>query len=288
MGPEAVAPPSPKPVPGRSFPCSKPPTASPEKEHMAELYDVAAIGNAIVDVIAPATDDFLAQQSMDKGAMMLVDEARSGALYAAMAPGVEASGGSAANSIAGVASFGGRGAFLGKVADDQLGKVFTHDMRAIGAHFDTPPLLDGKATAVSMINVTPDGERTMSTFLGASTEFASADIDPAVIEAARIVYLEGYLFDKPAGKSAFLAAANACHKSGGQAGIALSDPFCVDRHRGDFRTLVSQTLDYVIGNAHEWESLYQTNIDEALRLATADCDTVICTRSPASRAVTAI
>ena len=288
MGPEAVAPPSPKPVPGRSFPCSKPPTASPEKEHMAELYDVAAIGNAIVDVIAPATDDFLAQQSMDKGAMMLVDEARSAALYTAMAPGVEASGGSAANSIAGVASFGGRGAFLGKVADDQLGKVFTHDMRAIGAHFDTPPLLDGKATAVSMINVTPDGERTMSTFLGASTEFASADIDPAVIEAARIVYLEGYLFDKPAGKSAFLAAANACHKSGGQAGIALSDPFCVDRHRGDFRTLVSQTLDYVIGNAHEWESLYQTNIDEALRLATADCDTVICTRSPASRAVTAI
>ena len=158
---------------------------------MTELYDVAAIGNAIVDVIAPATDEFLVQQAMDKGSMMLVDETRSAAIYAAMAPGVEASGGSAGNTIAGIASFGGKAAFLGKVASDQLGKVFTHDMRAIGAHFDTPPLLNGKATAVSMINVTPDGERTMSTFLGASTEFTSDDIDPAVIEAAKIVYLEG-------------------------------------------------------------------------------------------------
>ncbi|HVK40849.1 MAG TPA: adenosine kinase, partial [Phenylobacterium sp.] len=198
---------------------------------MTELYDVAAIGNAIVDVIAPATDEFLVAQSMDKGAMMLVDEARSAALYAAMAPGVEASGGSAGNTVAGVASFGGRGAFLGKVADDQLGKVFTHDMRAIGAKFDTPPLIGGKATAVSMINVTPDGERTMSTFLGASTEFTADDIDETVIEAAKIVYLEGYLFDAEPARRAFAKAAGLARAAGRMIAITLSDGFVVDRHR---------------------------------------------------------
>ena len=226
---------------------------------MAELYDVAAIGNAIVDVIAPATDDFLAQQSMDKGAMMLVDETRSAALYAAMAPGVEASGGSAANSIAGVASFGGRGAFLGKVADDQLGKVFTHDMRAIGAHFDNAPLLNGKATAVSMINVTPDGERTMSTFLGASTEFASDDIDPAVIEAAKIVYLEGYLFDAEAARRAFAKAAGLAHASGRMIAITLSDGFVVERHREGLLGFLETQVDLVFANETELTALFQTS-----------------------------
>ena len=218
---------------------------------MTELYDVAAIGNAIVDVIAPATDDFLTQQGMDKGAMMLVDEQRSAALYAAMQAGVEASGGSAANTVAGLASFGGRGAFLGK--------VFTHDMRAIGAHFDTAPLLNGKATAVSMINVTPDGERTMSTFLGASTEFASDDIDPAVIEAAKIVYLEGYLFDAEAARHAFAKAAGLARAAGRMIAITLSDGFVVERHREALLGFLETQVDLVFANATEVASLFQTD-----------------------------
>ncbi len=226
---------------------------------MPELYDVAAIGNAIVDVIAPATDEFLREQAMDKGAMMLVDEVRSAALYAAMAPGLEASGGSAGNTIAGIASFGGRAAFLGKVADDQLGGVFTHDMRAIGAHFDTPPLVGGKATAVSMINVTPDGERTMSTFLGASTEFATDDIDPAVIEGAKIVYLEGYLFDAEAARHAFAKAAGLARASGRMIAITLSDGFVVERHRKALLGFLESQVDLVFANDTEITSLFQTD-----------------------------
>ncbi|WP_332769972.1 adenosine kinase [Phenylobacterium sp.] len=226
---------------------------------MPELYDVAAIGNAIVDVIAPATDEFLREQAMDKGAMMLVDEARSAALYSAMAPGLEASGGSAGNTIAGIASFGGRAAFLGKVADDQLGGVFTHDMRAIGAHFDTPPLVGGKATAVSMINVTPDGERTMSTFLGASTEFATDDIDPAVIEGAKIVYLEGYLFDAEAARHAFAKAAGLARASGRMIAITLSDGFVVERHREALLGFLETQVDLVFANDTEITALFQTD-----------------------------
>ncbi|MES2897938.1 MAG: adenosine kinase [Pseudomonadota bacterium] len=225
---------------------------------MPELYDVAAIGNAIVDVIAPATDEFLREQAMDKGAMMLVDEVRSAALYSAMAPGLEASGGSAGNTIAGIASFGGRAAFLGKVADDQLGGVFTHDMRAIGAHFDTPPLVGGKATAVSMINVTPDGERTMSTFLGASTEFATDDIDPAVIEGAKIVYLEGYLFDAEAARHAFAKAAGLARASGRMIAITLSDGFVVERHREALLGFLETQVDLVFANDTEITALFQT------------------------------
>ena len=226
---------------------------------MPELYDVAAIGNAIVDVIAPATDAFLRDQAMDKGAMMLVDEVRSAALYAAMAPGIEASGGSAGNTIAGIASFGGRAAFLGKVADDQLGGVFTHDMRAIGAHFDTPPLVGGKATAVSMINVTPDGERTMSTFLGASTEFTTEDIDPAVIEGAKIVYLEGYLFDAEPARRAFAKAAGLARASGRMIAITLSDGFVVERHREALLGFLETQVDLVFANDTEVMALFQTD-----------------------------
>ncbi|UTP39682.1 adenosine kinase [Phenylobacterium sp. LH3H17] len=226
---------------------------------MPELYDVAAIGNAIVDVIAPATDEFLREQAMDKGAMMLVDEVRSAALYSAMAPGLEASGGSAGNTIAGIASFGGRAAFLGKVADDQLGEVFTHDMRAIGAHFDTPPLVNGKATAVSMINVTPDGERTMSTFLGASTEFAPDDIDPVVIEGAKIVYLEGYLFDAEAARHAFAKAAGLARASGRMIAITLSDGFVVERHREALLGFLETQVDLVFANDTEITALFQTD-----------------------------
>ena len=226
---------------------------------MPEIYDVAAIGNAIVDVIAPATDEFLREQAMDKGAMMLVDETRSAALYAAMAPGLEASGGSAGNTIAGIASFGGRAAFLGKVANDPLGAVFTHDMRAIGAHFDTPPLVGGKATAVSMINVTPDGERTMSTFLGASTEFATDDIDPAVIEGAKIVYLEGYLFDAEAARRAFAKAAGLARASGRMIAITLSDGFVVERHREALLGFLETQVDLVFANDTEVMALFQTD-----------------------------
>jgi sugar/nucleoside kinase (ribokinase family) len=181
---------------------------------MTDLYDVAAIGNAIVDVIAPADDAFLAANDLAKGGMMLVDEVQSQALYGKMAAGVETSGGSAANTVAGLASFGGKGAFLGKVADDQLGRVFAHDMRAIGARFENAPLVGGPATAACMINVTPDGQRTMCTYLGASTAFTEADVDAAVIEGAKIVYLEGYLFDAEAARRAFAKAAGLARASG--------------------------------------------------------------------------
>ena len=261
MGPAAVAAEAPPALPRKGFACRTRGliSAKADLSRMTELYDVAAIGNAIVDVIAPATDDFLTQQGMDKGAMMLVDEQRSAALYAAMQAGLEASGGSAANTVAGLASFGGRGAFLGKVADDHLGKVFTHDMRAIGAHFDTPPLLNGKATAVSMINVTPDGERTMSTFLGASTEFAAEDIDAAIVEAAKIVYLEGYLFDAEAARRAFAKAAALAHGAGRMIAITLSDGFVVERHREALLGFLETQVDLVFANATEVASLFQTD-----------------------------
>ncbi|MBR7617935.1 adenosine kinase [Phenylobacterium sp. 20VBR1] len=232
---------------------------------MTELYDVAAIGNAIVDVIAPATDDFLSANALDKGAMMLIDEARGVELYGKMAAGIEASGGSAGNTIAGVASFGGRAAYLGKVAKDQLGDVFAHDMRAIGAHFDTPPLTGGPATARSLINVTPDGERTMCTYLGASTEFAAADVDAAVIEGAKIVYLEGYLFDAEAARRAFAKAAGLARGAGRMMAITLSDGFVVDRHREALLGFIESQVDLVFANDTELMAMFQTtDFDDAM------------------------
>jgi len=226
---------------------------------MPDLYDVAAIGNAIVDVSAPADDAFLAANQLEKGAMMLVDEAQSSALYAKMAAGVEASGGSAGNTIAGVASFGGRAAYLGKVAEDNLGRVFTHDMRAVGAHFDTPPLVGGKATGVSMINVTPDGQRTMCTFLGASVEFTEADVDPAVIEAAKIVYLEGYLFDPQSARRAFAKAAGLAHGAGRMIALTLSDGFVVERHRAALMGFIESQVDLLFANENEITALFQVS-----------------------------
>lgn len=231
---------------------------------MPELYDVAAIGNAIVDVIAPATDDFIVENGLEKGAMMLVDQARSAALYARMAPGIEASGGSAANTIAGLASFGGRGAFLGKVADDQLGAVFAHDMRAIGARFGNAPLKGGKATAVSMINVTPDGQRTMCTFLGASTEFTDDDVEKDVVEAARIVYLEGYLFDADAARRAFAKAAALAHASGRMIALTLSDSFVVERHRAALLGFIENQVDLLFANESEVTALFEADFDRAV------------------------
>ncbi|ACG76453.1 carbohydrate kinase, PfkB family [Phenylobacterium zucineum HLK1] len=226
---------------------------------MPELYDVAAIGNAIVDVIAPATDEFIAANGLDKGAMMLVDAQQSQALYAKMAPGMETSGGSAANTIAGLASFGGKGAFMGKVADDQLGGVFAHDMRAIGARFENAPLVGGPATAVSMINVTPDGQRTMCTYLGASVEFTDADVDQAVVEAAKIVYLEGYLFDAEAARRAFAKAAALAHGSGRMIALTLSDSFVVERHRGALLGFIENQVDLLFANEAEVTALFETD-----------------------------
>jgi len=226
---------------------------------MPDLYDVAAIGNAIVDVIAPATDAWLAENGLDKGAMMLVDPARSAELYSKMQAAVEASGGSAANTIAGLASFGGKGAFMGKVADDKLGETFAHDMRAIGARFENTPLVGGPATAVSMINVTPDAQRTMCTFLGASVEFSDADVEKDVVEAAKIVYLEGYLFDAEAARRAFAKAAGLAHGAGRMIALTLSDSFVVERHRAGLMGFIETQVDLLFANESEVCALFETD-----------------------------
>jgi sugar/nucleoside kinase (ribokinase family) len=232
---------------------------------MPDLYDVAAIGNAIVDVIAPATDAWLVENGLDKGAMMLVDPAQSAALYAKMAAAVEASGGSAANTIAGLASFGGKGAFMGKVADDKLGEVFAHDMRAIGARFENAPLVGGPATAVSMINVTPDAQRTMCTFLGASVEFSDEDVEAETVEAAKIVYLEGYLFDAEAARRAFAKAAALAHGAGRMIALTLSDGFVVERHRAGLMGFIEGQVDLLFANETELCALFETtDFDAAL------------------------
>jgi sugar/nucleoside kinase (ribokinase family) len=226
---------------------------------MPDLYDVAAIGNAIVDVISPCDDAFLATNALDKGSMMLVDQAQSAALYAKMAAGVETSGGSAANSIAGLASFGGKGAFMGKVADDWLGEVFRHDMNAIGARFENAPLLGGPGTAISMINVTPDAQRTMCTFLGASVEFSDGDVEDAVVQGAKIVYLEGYLFDAEAARRAFAKAAGLAHGAGRMIALTLSDAFMVERHRAALLGFTEGQVDLLFANEAEVCSLFQTD-----------------------------
>lgn len=226
---------------------------------MPDLYDVAAIGNAIVDVIAPCDDTFLAANGLEKGAMMLVDPDRSAELYSKMAAAVEASGGSAANSIAGLASFGGKGAFMGKVANDKLGEVFAHDMRAIGARFENKPLVGGPGTAVSMINVSPDAQRTMCTYLGASVEFSDDDVEPAVVERAKIVYLEGYLFDAEAARRAFAKAAALAHGAGRMIALTLSDKFMVDRHRAALMGFVENQVDLLFANESEVCSLFETD-----------------------------
>ena len=246
-------------------------------------FHVIGIGNAIIDVIQSTEDQDLIDMGVQKGIMQLVERERSEFLLAQQARRGKARlvpGGSVANTLAGIGRMGLKTAFIGRVADDELGQAYAHDAVAEGTQFINAPVSGGNLpTSRSIIFVTPDGERSMNTYLGISANLGPDDVADEVFEGNKWLFLEGYLFDKPAGKAAFLAAANACHREGGQAGIALSDPFCVDRHRDDFRKLVSETMDYVIGNAHEWESLYQTNLDEALRLATADCHTVICTRS---------
>ncbi len=226
---------------------------------MPTLYDVAAIGNAIVDVIAPADDAFLARLELAKGGMTLVDQATADRLYGEMAAGLETSGGSAGNTVAGVASFGGRAAYIGKVAADTLGEIFAHDMRAIGAHFDTAPLTGGPATARCLVNVTPDGERTMCTFLGACVELTADDVSPAIIEASAVLYLEGYLFDPPEARRAFAKAAGLARASGGSIALSLSDAFVVERHREALLGFIDTQVDIVFANETEVCALFQTD-----------------------------
>lgn len=244
-------------------------------------YDVLGIGNAIVDVLARAEDDFLVAHGMQKGGMTLIDEARAQAIYDAMGPAVEISGGSAANTIVGVAGFGGRGAFIGRVKDDTLGNVFRHDIRASGVAFSTPAAQKGAATARCYIFVTPDGERTMNTYLGAAQDLHARDIDTDLVAAAAITYLEGYLWDPQHAKDAFLKAAEIAHASDRLVALTLSDAFCVDRWRAEFLELIrTRTVDIVFANEAEVKSLYETaDLDTAVGALRADAHLAAVTRS---------
>ncbi|MES2435565.1 MAG: adenosine kinase [Pseudomonadota bacterium] len=242
-------------------------------------YQVVGIGNAIVDVFAQADDSFLEMMGIEKGIMQLVERERGELLYAAMAGRVQAPGGSVANTLAGLGNLGLTTAFIGRVHDDALGRFYAASMAEGGTDFVNAPVPGGELpTSRSMIFVAPDGERSMNTYLGISSELGPEDVSDEVAGEAAVLFLEGYLYDKPKGMQAFERAARLCQAAGGQAGIALSDPFCVDRHRGEFRRLVKD-LDYVIGNEHEWSSLYQTDLDAALKQAAAEVGLVACTRS---------
>lgn len=254
-------------------------------------YDVIGIGNAIMDMIAPVSDHDLSRLGVERGIMQLVDQPRAeeltvaqemvsgsadGRAHAELLPG-----GSVANTLSGIGRLGLRTAFIGRVADDPLGLSYADQTEQAGTCFVNAPVSDADLpTSRCLIFVTPDGERSMNTYLGISAELSSDDVDLSVFDGNKWLFLEGYLFDKPKGKEAFLKAAAACHAVGGRAGIALSDPFCVNRHRADFRRLVSGPMDYVIGNVHEWTSLYETDdLDSALTAASKDCGLVVCTCS---------
>ena len=243
-------------------------------------HDLCAVGNAIVDVLAPCDDAFLEREGLSKGGMMLIDEARAVSLYGAMAAGLEASGGSAGNTIAGAASFGGRAAYIGKVAEDQLGQVYRHDMQAIGAAFDTPYLSDGPATGRSLINVTEDGQRTMSTFLGAANQLTPDDIDAELVRNSEILYLEGYLFDPADARAAFVRAAEIAHTAGRRVAVTLSDTFVVDRWRDELLPFIESSVDIVLANEAELLSLFEeTDFEAALAKLRPIVETAAVTRS---------
>ena len=243
-------------------------------------YDVVGIGNAIVDVIAHTDDEFLSKHDLTKGSMALVDEERAQLIYDSMGPAMEISGGSAANTIAGIASLGGCGAYIGKVKADQLGEVFRHDIRAVGVAFDTVLATEGPQTARSFILVTPDAQRTMNTYLGACVNLSPADVDPDVISASSVTYLEGYLWDPPLAKEAFRKAMDIAHAAGGKVALTLSDSFCVDRFRDEFLDLAEHSVDILFANDDEICSLYQTdNFDEALQHVRGHCEIAALTRS---------
>ena len=249
-------------------------------------YDILGIGNAIVDVVAPAEEAFLSRHDMHKGAMKLIDAAAADALYAAMPAGQESSGGSAANTCAVAAGLGARVAYIGKVADDQLGGVFRHDINAVGVTFPTAPLSGGAPTARCLILVTPDGQRTMNTFLGACVTLGEADVDPALVAASSVTYLEGYLFDPPRAQAAFRKAASVAHAAGRRVALSLSDPFCVNRHRAAFLDLVANHVDILFANEAEITALYERNtFEEAARAARGDVALAVLTRSEAGSVI---
>jgi sugar/nucleoside kinase (ribokinase family) len=247
---------------------------------VSKQFDVLTIGNAIVDVIAKVEDSFIAREKLVKGSMNLIDEARAEELYGHMGPASEISGGSAGNTAAGVASFGGRAAYFGKVRNDQLGGIFRHDMRSIGVSFDSLAATEGPATARSFILVTADGERTMNTYLGACVNLDERDVDAEVVKNTRVTYMEGYLYDKPEAKAAFRLAAKISQGAGQLTSVTLSDSFCVERHRADFLDLIRSSIDIVFANETEIKALYQTrSFEGAMDAARKDCAIVAVTRS---------
>jgi sugar/nucleoside kinase (ribokinase family) len=247
---------------------------------MTSHIDVLTIGNAIVDVIAKVDETFIAREKLVKGSMNLIDEARAEELYAHMGPATEVSGGSAGNTAAGVASFGGKAAYFGKVRNDQLGGIFRHDMRAIGVKFDSIAATEGPATARSFILVTPDGERTMNTYLGACVNLDERDVDAATVKASAVTYMEGYLYDKPDAKAAFRLAAKISQGAGRLTSVTLSDSFCVERHRDDFLDLIRTSIDIVFANETEIKAMYKTqSFSGAIDAARKDCPIVVVTRS---------
>lgn len=242
--------------------------------------DVVGIGNAIVDVLASADDGFLAEWQIPKGGMTLIDAERAEALYAAMGPAREVSGGSAANTLAGVAALGGGAAFVGKVRNDQLGGIFRHDIRAAGVAFDTPPAERGPPTARSLILVTPDAQRSMNTYLGACVGLGPQDVVPELVQSSKVTYLEGYLFDPPAAKEAFVKAAELAHTAGRKVALSLSDPFCVERHREAFRHLVEGHVDLLFANLEEAKTLTgAASLEDAAAALAGKAEVVVVTRS---------
>ncbi len=247
---------------------------------MAKKYQIVGVGNALVDVLAKCDDAFLAESGIDKGVMQLIDTDRAAELYGKMGSAQEVSGGSAANTIAGIAALGGRTGFMAKVRDDQLGAIFAHDIQAQGTDFSTRQAPHDHATETGrcLVLVTPDGERSMNTYLGVSSEMSANDLDVGMLANTDWVYLEGYLFDSPANQAAFYMAANATKPAGGKVSLTLSDPFCVDRHRDAFRSFVKDHVDLLFCNEHEMQALYQTEtLDEALTVAATEVETVACT-----------
>jgi len=245
-----------------------------------KTLDVVGIGNAIVDVLVQADERFLGDHGLTKGTMALVDEQRAERLYASVGPGLETSGGSAANTLAGIAQLGGRAGFIGRVRDDQLGQIFAHDIRAVGARFETPAATGGPGTARCLILVTPDAQRTMCTYLGASVGLDPADLDLEMVARAKVLYLEGYLWDSDEAKAAFIAAAEVARAHGGEVALSLSDAFCVERHRDSFQELVDGHVDILFANEMEITALYRANsFEEASAQVQGRCRIAALTRS---------
>jgi sugar/nucleoside kinase (ribokinase family) len=249
-------------------------------------FDVVAIGNALVDVLSYEDDDFVVRTGVERGAMTMVDAARSDEIYAEMGPAREISGGSAANTAAGVASFGGRAAFFGRTADDTFGKIYAHDLRSIGVHFESPAAADGDPTGRCLVIVTPDAQRTMCTYLGTGGALDRSYVDEAVVESAAVTFIEGYMWDQPPAKEAIRYAAEVAHRADNRVALTLSDSFCVDRHRAEFRELVEGPVDILFANEDEITSLYEVEtFDEALQHVRGQCEIAALTRGPAGSVI---